>query len=276
MRAVFRYPGSKWSIAEWIIDHFPVGYEKMVYLEPFVGSGAVFFNKQPGAVETINDLDGDIVNLFYVLREHPEALKRALLLTPYSREEYDRSFEPCEDPVEKARRYMVKTTQAIGAKLNGKCGWRNHKQAKVGGTACKWAGITEAIDEATDRLRGDTMHLVQIENMDALRLIERYNNRDVLMYLDPPYLRSTRRSGALYRHEMSDKVQREMLEAIANSTAKIVLSGYQSELYDEYLVGWHKDSVMSQTTSTEMALEVIWMNYEPPAHQLSIFGEGAI
>lgn len=276
MRAVFRYPGSKWSIAEWIIDHFPVGYEKMVYLEPFVGSGAVFFNKQPGAVETINDLDGDIVNLFYVLREHPEALKRALLLTPYSREEYDRSFDPCEDPVEKARRYMVKTTQAIGAKLNGKCGWRNHKQAKVGGTACKWAGITETIDEATDRLRGDTTHLVQIENMDALRLIERYNNRDVLMYLDPPYLRSTRRSGALYRHEMSDKVQREMLEAIANSTAKIVLSGYQSELYDEYLVGWHKDSVMSQTTSTEMALEVIWMNYEPPAHQLSIFGEGAM
>lgn len=53
MKAVFRYPGSKWSIAEWIISHFPEGYEKMVYLEPFLGSGAVFFNKQPGAVETI-------------------------------------------------------------------------------------------------------------------------------------------------------------------------------------------------------------------------------
>lgn len=84
MKAIFRYPGSKWSIAEWIISHFPEGYEKMVYLEPFLGSGAVFFNKQPGAVETINDLDGDVVNLFRVLRERPDELKRELELTPYS------------------------------------------------------------------------------------------------------------------------------------------------------------------------------------------------
>lgn len=145
MRAIFRYPGSKWSIAKWIISHFPEGYEKMVYLEPFAGSGAVFFNKKPGAVETINDLDSDIVNLFRILREKPEELKRVLELTPYSREEYDLSFQPCDDPLEKARRYMVKTTQAIGAKLNGqqKCGWRNHKQMKIGGTACKWGGASQ-------------------------------------------------------------------------------------------------------------------------------------
>lgn len=119
MRAVFRYPGSKWSIAGWIISHFPEGYEKMVYLEPFLGSGAVFFNKNPGAVETINDLDSDVVNLFQILRDRPDDLKRVLELTPYSREEYDKSFEPCEDPLEKARRYMVKTTQATGAALTG-------------------------------------------------------------------------------------------------------------------------------------------------------------
>lgn len=74
MRAVFRYPGSKWSISEWIISHFPEGYEKMVYLEPFLGSGAVFFNKRPSAVETINDLDSDVVNLVQILRERPEDL----------------------------------------------------------------------------------------------------------------------------------------------------------------------------------------------------------
>ena len=129
MRATFRYPGSKWSMAQWIIAHFPKDYQKMVYLEPFVGRGAVFFNKLPGKVETINDLNSDIVNLFRVLRDSPDELKRVLELTPYSREEYDLSFVPCEEPVEKARRFMVKTTQAIGAKLNGtsKCGWRNHK-----------------------------------------------------------------------------------------------------------------------------------------------------
>ncbi len=240
----------------------------MIYLEPFVGSGAVFFNKNPGAIETINDLDSDVVNLFRVLRENPNDLKRALLLTPYSREEYDLSFEPCDDPVEKARRYMVRTTQAIGAKLNGKCGWRNHKQMKIGGTACKWAGITETIDQATARLRGSTKNLVQIEHMDALRLIERYNTEDALIYLDPPYVRSSRKSGALYKHEMDDAQQIQMLESIMRSKAKIILSGYQSSLYDRYLKGWIVDSTMCQTTSTAMAEEVIWMNFAPPNEQI--------
>lgn len=270
MRAVFRYPGSKWSIAEWIISHFPEGYEKMVYLEPFLGSGAVFFNKRPGAVETINDLDDDVVNLFQILRERPEDLKRALWLTPYSREEYDRAFEPCEDSLEQARRFMVRTTQAIGAKLgHGKCGWRNHKQMKIGGTACKWARITETIDEAAARLRGGTKNLVQIEKMDALRLIERYNTPDALIYIDPPYVRSTRKSGALYVHEMTDEGQKRLLGLIASSKAKIIISGYDSEMYNEMLKGWRTDSTMSQTTSTEMAREKIWMNYSPPERQMT-------
>lgn len=271
MKAIFRYPGSKWSIAEWIIQHFPPNYEKMVYLEPFVGSGAVFFNKKPGTVETINDLDSDIVNLFRVLREHPGELKRALDLTPYSREEYDLSFEPCDEPIEKARRFMVKTTQAIGAKMDGKCGWRNHKQKKIGGTACKWGGISETVDVATARLRSDSTHLVQIEHMDALRLIARYNNPDTLMYLDPPYLRSTRRSGALYKHEMDEEGQRELLSLIVKSRAKIIISGYDSEMYNSALADWHRDETQSQTTSAELATEVIWMNYTPPMEQISIF-----
>ena len=276
MKAIFRYPGSKWSTAEWIIQHFPEGYEKMVYLEPFAGSGAVFFNKKPGAVETINDIDSNIVNLFRVLREDPEGLKRVLALTPYSREEYDLSFEACDDPLEKARRYMVRTTQAIGAKMhnNEKCGWRNHKQMKIGGTACKWAGITDTIDEAARRLRGDTTHLVQIEHMDAFRLIERYNNSDVLMYLDPPYVRSTRKSGALYSHEMTDGEQRQLLDLISCSKAKIVISGYESELYNNALAEWRKDFTLSQTTSAAMAKETIWMNYAPPVHQYVIWDEG--
>lgn len=275
MKAIIRYPGSKWGIANWIISHFPEGYEKMVYLEPFCGSGAVFFNKAPGAVETINDWDSDVVNLFQVLREQPEELKRVLALTPYSREEYDRSFEACNDPLEKARRYMVRTTQAIGAKMDGKCGWRNHKQMKIGGTACKWGGITDTIDLAAQRLRGSTTNLVQIEHMDAFRLIERYNSPDVLMYLDPPYVRSTRKSGKLYCYEMDDEQQKQLLELITESRAKIVISGYDSDLYNTALQGWYKDSVYSQTTSTALAQEVIWQNFEPSG-QTSLFSDDDI
>ena len=244
----------------------------MVYLEPFAGSGAVFFNKKPGAVETINDLDSNIVNLFRVLRDDPDELRRVLQLTPYSREEYDLSFEECDEPIEKARRYMVRTTQAIGAKMhnNEKCGWCNHKQMKTGGTACKWGGIVDTIDEATCRLRGDTTHLVQIENMDALRLIERYNNPDTLMYLDPPYVLAARKSGKLYNHELDAGGQQQLLSLISHSKAKIILSGYENELYDTALSGWRKDSTTSRTTSGELAKETIWMNYTPPFIQLQL------
>lgn len=109
---------------------------------------------------------------------------------------------------------------------------------------------------------------MQIERMDALRLIGRYDDPDVLMYIDPPYLRSTRKSGRLYRHEMDCEEHKRLLGIITNSRAKIVLSGYPSEMYDSALQGWYRDTVMSQTTSTEMAEEVIWMNYEPPYRQL--------
>ena len=269
MRAVFRYPGSKWGLAEWIIQHFPVDYEHMVYLEPFAGSAAVFFNKKPGIVETINDLNGDVVNLFRVLRESPEQLMRKLQLTPYSREEYRLSVEPCEDPIEKARRFMVRTTQAIGAKPDS--GWRNHKQAKVGGTACKWNGITETLDAAANRLKGNTKNLVQIENTDAIQLIKKYNFSDVLMYLDPPYVKSTRRTNRLYRHEMDENGQIEMLEAVTKSKAKIILSGYQSDLYDSRLEGWKKDTIQTRTTAADMATETIWMNYTPPIKQITIY-----
>ena len=268
VKAVIRYPGSKWGIARWIISHFPAGYENMLYLEPFFGSGAVFFNKAPGKVETINDLDSDVVNLFRVLREQADELRQMLELTPYSREEYDRSFEPCDDPVEMARRFVVRTTQAIGPRLDGKCGWRNHKTMKIGGTACKWGSCAETIEAAAARLRGDPTHLVQIEHMDALRLIERYNDPGVLMYIDPPYIRSLRKGGALYRHEMSYTQHMELLRIITESRARIIISGYDDTLYDTLLSGWYKDSIMSHTTSAHMAKETIWQNFEPPEKQL--------
>lgn len=268
MRAVFRYPGSKWMIADWIINHFPEGYEKMVYLEPFAGSSAVFFNKKPGVVETINDLNNDVVNLFRVLRDYPEELIAKIQLTPFSREEYRQSTIPCDEPIEKARRFMVRTTQSIGAKPDS--GWRNHKLARIGGTASKWNGLPETLHTAVDRLKGDTTNLVQIESMDALQLIEKYNFPDVLMYLDPPYVKSTRRTNKLYTVEMEEEGQNKLLDLIVKSKAKIVLSGYQSDLYDERLKGWKKDTIQTRTTSTDIATETIWMNYEPPLEQTTM------
>lgn len=272
MKAVFRYPGAKWSIAEWIIQHFPNGYEKLCYLEPFAGSAAVFFNKNPSRVETINDLDSNIVNLFRILRDRPEELRRAIELTPYSREEYELAIESFDhpDPLEKARRYFVRCMQGVGAKSNARGTWRVEPRPYPGGAAKKWCDGADLLMEAAKRLRGGAETLVQIEHTDAIKLIERFNSPDVLMYLDPPYLRSTRRSGALYVHEMTEKDQSQLMDAISGSKAYIILSGYDNDLYNEALRGWHKDSIVVTTTSTATATEMIWMNYAPPLEQIKI------
>lgn len=86
IKSLLRYPGSKWRIASWILSYFP---EHRSYLEPFVGSGAVFFSKQRSDIETINDLDGDVVNLFYWVKHDPEKLAHEVYYTPYARQIYD-------------------------------------------------------------------------------------------------------------------------------------------------------------------------------------------
>lgn len=86
MTALLNYPGAKWGMAKQICSLMP---PHRSYLEPFFGSGAVLFNKHPSAIETVNDIDGDIVNFFSVLREQPEELAAAIEMTPYAREVFD-------------------------------------------------------------------------------------------------------------------------------------------------------------------------------------------
>ncbi|MDE7454093.1 MAG: DNA adenine methylase, partial [Clostridia bacterium] len=123
MNAILKYPGGKWRIAEWIISHFP---PHKVYCEPFFGSGAVFFTKSACNIETINDVDGNVVNLFRVCRDNPAELARALEFTPWSREEYVNCAElKINDPIERARRTVVRFHQSFGTDNHSKKSWRN-------------------------------------------------------------------------------------------------------------------------------------------------------
>lgn len=133
--AILKYPGGKWRIAEWIISHFP---EHKVYLEPFFGSGAVFFKKEPCYIETINDINGDIVNLFRICREYPEELAKLVNLTPFSREEFENCYERSEDLIEQARRTLVRYHQSFGTCNATKKSWRNVQQYGGPRTATMW------------------------------------------------------------------------------------------------------------------------------------------
>lgn len=254
MNSVLKYPGAKNRLAKWILQYIP---EHEVYLEPFFGSGAIFFNKEPAKIETINDIDHDIVNYFEVLRDNPEELISKLELTPYGREEYEKAYIEATNKIERARRFAVKCYMGFGCSNRYKNGFRSSQQSNSPHTTKAWRLLPETLKEATKRLQN-----AQIESLDALELIRRYNTSDVFIYLDPPYLHSTRKN-YLYKHEMTDAQHIELLRSINSHPGKVLISGYDSELYNAMLTGWNKVSKDTQAENGLKRTEVLWMNYQP-------------
>lgn len=268
MKAVCKYPGSKWSIAGWIIDFFPAHHS---YVEPFFGSGAVLFNKPRSAIETVNDLDGSVVNLFEWIKNDPEKLAHEIYYTPYARAAYEAAYaaEP-ENSLQKAVHFYIRLNMGHGFRTTGeKVGWKNDVQGREKAyAATDWVRLPEKIMQAAERLRG-----VQIENRPALELMGRFNFKNVLMYLDPPYIKGTRH-GKQYRHEMySEESHLEMLEAAKAHKGPVLISGYDSPLYRDMLSGWHREEHVVYSQACSKKQEILWMNFEP-ARQVDIFDCG--
>lgn len=257
MKAIMKYPGSKWSIADWIINFFP---EHHSYLEPFFGSGAVFFNKPRSNIETVNDLDGNVVNLFEWIKRDPEQLAHEIYWTPYARQVYEDTFTRVpENSLQKAVDFYIRLNMGYGYRTNGyREGWKNDVQGREKAYAAKdWKELPEKIMQAAERLRG-----VQIENRLAAELIERFNYPKVLVYADPPYVMGTR-NGKQYRCEMDDQGQYDLLDVLLAHKGPVLLSGYDSELYNSRLKGWHREENTSYDRSCTKRKEILWMNFEP-------------
>lgn len=253
MKSVLKYPGAKNRLAPWICGYIP---EHDVYLEPYAGSLAVLFNKERSHIETVNDLNGEITNFYFVLRDKGEELKRRIELTPFSRREYEKAYEPCEDDVERARRFAVKCWMSFGCGNVYKNGFKSGQQAHSPNPAKAWSELPETMKLAAERLKG-----VQIENLPALELINRYNTADVFMYLDPPYVPGTRK-GHLYKCEMNHKAHEDLLRAVIMHPGKVMISGYENDMYNDYLSGWNKAYKETTAESGARRTEVLWMNYK--------------
>lgn len=254
IKPILKYPGAKWSIADWIISHFPPHKH---YVEPYFGSGAVFFNKPPVAHEVINDLSGDVVNLFRVIREQGEALAALIEMTPWAREEYELSYEPAEGALERARRFVVRVWQGQNAKIDTSTGWRSNGFSPTGpGTPpiAQWLQMTDRLRPLIDRIR-----IAEIDNRPAIDLISRAREIGVLIYADPPYPLSTR-NGKMYQHEMTDADHAALLDALDAHPGPVVLSGYHCNLYDDRLRHWHTRERRVQAEKGNIRTEVLWLN----------------
>lgn len=264
-----KYPGSKWSITDWIIGFFP---EHHSYLEPFLGSGAILFNKPRSNIETVNDLDGNVVNLFEWIKKDPERLAYEIYWTPYARKIYDDVFAMVpEDSLGKAVNFYIRLNMGHGFRTNGeKVGWKNDVQGRERAYASQdWCNLPEKIMQAAERLRG-----VQIENRPAVELIKRFNYKNVLIYCDPPYMLETRH-GKQYRCEMSTEEHEELLGILIRHKGPVMISGYETELYNKMLADWNRYETKAYSQTGSKKKEVIWMNYESPVRQISFkdYGE---
>lgn len=263
-RPVVRYHGGKWLLADWILGHFPA---HRVYVEPFGGGGSVLIQKERSYAEVYNDLDDEIVNLFRVLREPSTAaqLEAAVRLTPFARAEFNAAYELSDDPIERARRSVVKAFMGFGsAAINRdhRTGFRANSNRSGTTPARDWINWPDRIPEFVERLRG-----VVIEHKDAALVIGQHDTPETLFYCDPPYPFSTRSlpRGAsqpfCYRHEMTDEQHIALAETLRAVQGMVVLSGYPCEMYDADLYAdWTRIERKAFADGASERTEVLWLN----------------
>ncbi|MEA3225802.1 MAG: DNA adenine methylase [Planctomycetota bacterium] len=250
-RPLLRYFGGKWRIAPWIISHFPV---HRIYVEPFGGAASVLLRKPRSRNEIYNDMDGELVNLFRVARDNGDELSRLVSLTPVARDEFDLSYQPTDDPIEQARRTVIRSFMAFGSSGQRKSRTGFGATSRRG----KWTNYHHNLIAIIERLQN-----VIIENKPAIDIMLQQDSPQTLHYVDPPYVPETRTIG-VYRHEMTKEDHNNLADVLHNLKGMVVLSGYRSNLYDLLYSDWER---VEKTTyaegrrqGTRQRTECLWLS----------------
>ena len=260
----FGWYGGKYSHLNWLLPLLPNANH---YCEPFSGSAAVLLNRDTSPVETYNDLDGEVVNFFRVLRDQKDDLIYAIGMTPFSREEFQLAISTRDSktlmPLERARRFFIKARQVrtglAQTASNGR--WANclhTSRAGMAGAVSRWLGSVEGLEYIASRLLR-----VQIENDSALNVIPRYDSSDTLFYCDPPYPHESRGDKNAYKHELSDDQHRKLAYVLHQVKGKVAISGYRCALMDELYKGWqvHEGPTKKALSIKSDRTEILWTNY---------------
>lgn len=259
----FGWYGGKFSHLDWLLPLLPACHH---YCEPFGGSGAVLLNREPSPVETLNDIDGEVVNFFRLLRENKDGLVEAIALTPFSREEFVIACEPPARPIsnlERARRFFVRARQvrtglAQTASLGRWANCKNTSRAGMSGVVSRWLGSVEGLSGIASRLLR-----VQIENRPALEIISLYDDPNTFFYCDPPYAHESRGDSKAYGFEMADSEHRALSTRLKGIKGRAAISGYRCRLYDELYKGWRRVNAPAKFCHSikQERQEVLWLNF---------------
>jgi DNA adenine methylase len=262
-RPVIRYYGGKFRIAKWIASFFP---PHRVYVELFGGAASVLMQKPRVWAEVYNDLDGELVNLFRVLRdpERSARLQALLELTPYSRAEFVGSYAAVPDPVEMARRSIVRAFMGFGGSSfvsrshsAGATGFRRFNSNDQTIPSRDWANYPQHVPALSGRLRG-----VLIESLDYGRLLDTYDAPETLFYADPPYLAEARSDGETrYRFDLPNASDHVVLaDKLRAVVGMVALSGYPHPMYEEMYAQWERHERRAYADGGRERTEVLWLN----------------
>jgi DNA adenine methylase len=260
----FGWYGGKFNHLDWLLPLLP---KTLHFCEPFGGSAAVLINREPSPVETYNDVDGEVVNFFRVLRGHREALIEAIGLTPFSREEFELAIsEPVDGltDLERARRFYVRARQVRTglAQMASSGRWahcRLTSRAGMAGAVSRWLGAVEALPEIAQRLLR-----VQIEHDCAKSVIRRYDSDNTLFYCDPPYPHESRGDSNAYKYELSDEEHVQLSKVLHSVEGKVALSGYRCNLLDSLYGDWTCIEAPAKMAHSikKPRIEALWVNYQ--------------
>jgi DNA adenine methylase len=242
------------------------------YVEPFAGGLAVLLAKDPAGVsEVVNDLNGDLINFWEVLRSPDlfEQFRRMAEATPFSEYHWQISDRVVRNghggiqpDVGQAYCFFVHVRQSLAARQDGFATLtRKRVRRGMNEQASAWLTSVDGLPAVHERLKR-----VVILNRPALEVIAQQDDLDTLFYCDPPYLRQTRTAPDVYGHEMSDADHRQLLDLLLRCQGKVMLSGYPSPLYDTALADWKRHTFdlpnnAASGTKKDRETEVLWCNF---------------
>lgn len=264
-RPPVRWHGGKYLISRSILPYLP---SHRLYTEAFGGGAGVLLHKPRSHAEIYNDLDDDIVCLFRVLQDaaHANRFIELLRLTPFARREFEIAYEPCDDPVERARRLVIRSFMGFGSNAHSasqrghrSTGFRSNSNRSGTTPAQDWQNLPDAYPAIIERFRG-----VVIEHREARIVLTRHDGPDSLHYVDPPYVHDTRsmfKGGkSAYRHELDQEGHTALLQTLRSMVGMVVLSGYAHPLYDDSLCDWRRVEFKAFADGARERTEVLWLN----------------
>lgn len=263
---IIPYFGGKTVHLNFLHSYFPDPSKVKHFVDAMCGSAAVGINSNYSLV-TINDINKDVINFFEVLRNDKDRFFELIKYTPFSREEFFTAGKPVKNKIERARRFFIRACQGFGgvSSQNNHSGWACNiaPGEKESHFRCDtWQSKLLLIEQIAFRLRG-----VQIESLPVLQILKKYNHPSIFIYLDPPYVLSTRGEKRRYKFEFTINDHIEISTAANESKSLIAISGYDSPMYDELyptdkwykVIGEGKKNNVKKVTRRE----VLWLNYNP-------------